>query len=128
MVSKYKILVIDDEPSVADALKLILEDNGYTAVLAKTGREGLRQVSARPFDLTILDLWLPDLSGRDVLSAIHERRPGVPVIMITARATPELLSELTGRGAADLLLKPFTPSQILDAVATALASRRVSHA
>ena len=126
MGEKYKILVVDDEQSVADALKLILDDSGYTTVLSKTGREGLQLARKRPFDLAILDLWLPDISGRDVLSAIHEKRPETPVIIITARETPELIPELRSRGAAAVLLKPFTPSQILEAVAAALTIRSVS--
>ncbi|HYP52531.1 MAG TPA: response regulator, partial [Pyrinomonadaceae bacterium] len=62
-----RILVIDDEESVRDALTLILEDEGFTVVSASAGREGIELARGSVFDLTITDLRLPDISGLDVL-------------------------------------------------------------
>jgi DNA-binding response OmpR family regulator len=117
------ILVIDDEPSIADALQMILEDKGYDVILAMTGRRGVEQTSDHRIDLIITDLQLPDMSGLDVLSAIRERDPHSPVIIITAHGSDEVNTEAARRGAYVVLSKPFLPSEVLNHVAAALAAR-----
>ena len=120
---KIGVLVIDDEPSVGDALKLILDDNGYTAVVARTGRDGLEQVRRQRFDVTITDLRLPDMSGLDVLRAIRQEDANNLVIIITAYGTSEIIVELLRHGAIDVLSKPFFPSDILKLINGALGNR-----
>jgi DNA-binding NtrC family response regulator len=122
-MSRAKVLIIDDEPSVADALKTILEDHGYETALAHTGGTGLEQAAAQRFDLTITDYQLPDMSGLDVLAAMHVRAAASPVVIITAYASPELRALAAERGALEVLTKPFLPSDILTLVAQALAQR-----
>jgi DNA-binding NtrC family response regulator len=121
--AKIVILVIDDEPSIADALRLILEDKGYAVVLAMNGSRGVEQTICHRIDLTITDLQLPDMSGLDVLSAIRERDPHSPVIIITAHGSEEVNAEAARRGAFAVLSKPFLPSDVLNHVAAALATR-----
>jgi two-component system, NtrC family, response regulator PilR len=123
MREKIGVLVIDDEPSVADALKLILDDNGYQAVVARTGGDGLEQARNRQFDVTITDLRLPDMSGLDVLNAIRAEDSTNLVIIITAYGTSEVVVELMNRGAVDVLPKPFFPSDILKIIKGALKNR-----
>jgi two-component system response regulator PilR (NtrC family) len=117
------VLVIDDEPSVADALKLILDDHGYRAVVARSGRDGLEQARKRQFDVTITDLRLPDMSGLDVLNAILKQDSDSLVIIITAYGTSEAIFELMSCGAVEVLPKPFFPSDILKVISTALQKR-----
>jgi DNA-binding NtrC family response regulator len=124
MEEKVGVLVIDDEPSVADALKIILDDNGYAAVVARTGRDGLEQARQRQFDVTITDLRLPDMSGLDVLSAIHEKDSNNLVIVITAYGTSEAIMESLSRGAVRVLSKPFFPSDLLKLIDAALKDRQ----
>lgn len=113
MEEKVWVLVIDDEPSVADALKLILDDNGYGVAVARCGRDGLALARKRRFDITITDLRLPDMSGQDVLNAILKQDSNSLVIIITAYGTSEAIKELMSRGALAVLPKPFFPSDIL---------------
>jgi DNA-binding response OmpR family regulator len=120
-MSRAKVLIIDDEPSVADALKTILEDHGYETALAHTGSAGLEQSAAQRFDLTITDYQLPDMSGLDVLVAMRGCAVACPVLIITAYPSPELRAAAAERGALDLLSKPFLPSDILALVEQALA-------
>jgi len=120
-MSRAKVLIIDDEPSVADALKTILEDNGYETALAHTGGAGLEQSATRRFDLTITDYQLPDMSGLDVLAVMRGRAVACPVLIITAYPSPELRATAAERGALDVLSKPFLPSDILALVEQALA-------
>lgn len=126
MKSRARILVIDDELSVADALKTILEDHGHETALAHTGGDGLVQSASQHFDLTITDYQLPDMSGLDVLAAMRGRAVACPVIIITAYPNPELRAVAAERGALDLLPKPFLPSDILELVEHALAQQTAS--
>lgn len=123
MVEKIKILVIDDEPSVVDAVKLILNDSGYDAVGALTGRDGIEEETRARYDLTITDLRLPDMSGFDVLRLIRGRDPQSLVIMITSHSTPEVISRAKDDGAVDVLPKPFSPNELLQLVNHALTNR-----
>ena len=119
--AKAVILVIDDEPSVADALKMILEDSGYIVLVAVTGRSGVERTCERRIDLLIVDLNLPDISGLDVLSAVRVREPDGRVIIITSHGSPEIDAEAARRGAITVLAKPFLPSELLQQVTSALA-------
>lgn len=128
MEKKLTVLVIDDEPSVADALMLVLSDSGYDVAVAMTGRDGLDKVSRQRFDVTITDLRLPDMSGMDVLSAIRDQDPCSLIIIITAHCSPEIVAESVKRGAVDVLSKPFFPSDLLALLEKALTSRnRISN-
>jgi two-component system response regulator PilR (NtrC family) len=123
MADKITILVIDDEPIVADALMIVLSDSGYDVAVAMTGRDGLDKIATRRFDVTITDLRLPDMSGLDVLSSIRENDPASLIIVITAHTTPELVAESVRRGAVDVLSKPFFPSDVLGSLNKALTNR-----
>jgi DNA-binding NtrC family response regulator len=123
MTEKVTILVIDDEPIVADALTVVLSDSGYEVAIAATGRDGLDKISKQKFDVTITDLRLPDMSGLDVLSDIREKDPSSLIIVITAHSSPEIVAESVKRGAIDVLSKPFFPSDVLGLLDKALTSR-----
>ncbi|HKR02194.1 MAG TPA: response regulator [Pyrinomonadaceae bacterium] len=120
-MEKIQVLIIEDDRSVADALKIILEDGGYETVVAANARQGLEQARLRRFDLTITDVHLPDLSGLDVLAALRKKDAASPVIIITANSTAEVLREAAARGAFRVLSKPFLPSEILELARRALA-------
>jgi DNA-binding NtrC family response regulator len=114
------VLVVDDEISVADALGMILRDNGYDVAVALTGRDALSKANSRRFDVTITDLRLPDMSGLDVLSYIKKKDPAGLVIIITAHSTPEANAELKSLGAYEVLSKPFHPSDVLTLISSGL--------
>ena len=120
MAKASRVLVIDDDASVRDALRLVLEDEGYAVVSASRGAEGVELLRAEGFDLVITDLRLPDMSGLDVLSAVRFERGRA--ILISAHATHEVSAEARLRGASGVLRKPFPPSDILRLVADALAT------
>ncbi len=124
-MKKAEVLIIDDEPSIAEALALILDDQGYETVSAGTGREGIEEAARRSFDVTITDLRLPDMSGLDVLKAICRGDKHNRVIVITAHGTPEMISELKACGAVEVLKKPFLPSDILGLIEAILKDRPV---
>lgn len=112
-MKNVKVLIIEDEQIVADALKMIIEDQGCEVTLALSGRDGFEQYDRRAFDLTITDVNLPDISGLDVLLRLRESIPCHPVIVITAHYTPEVVTTAKERGALEVLSKPFLPCEII---------------
>ena len=114
---KAEVLIIEDERSVADALKIILEDNGYRVSIATTGRDGIEEALRGRFCLTITDIGLSDMSGFDVIKAICPHKQ-MHFIIITSQ---NLMVEAQNCGAAGFLLKPFLPSEILQLIETTLA-------
>jgi DNA-binding NtrC family response regulator len=120
-MEKIQVLIIDDDRSVAAALKTVMEDAGYEAVVAINAHRGIEQTRLRRFDLIISDVQLPDMSGLDVLTILRKEDRKTPVIIITAHITPEIITEAMARGAFQVLPKPFLPSEILDLVGRAVA-------
>lgn len=116
-----QILIVDDEDHVRLSLKQVLEDAGYHVTTAEDGPVALDHLEESPCDLVLLDLRMPELSGRDVLDAIKDRRPDLPVAIVTAHGTVDEAVELIREGAENFIHKPFTPEQIRTTVAQALA-------
>lgn len=117
---KVSILVIDDEPVVGDALKLVLESNGYDVVLVEKGLEGIKHANSRRFGVGIIDLFLSDMSGLQAIKTIREQQPEILIIMITGKGTPQAYSEARRLGAVGILAKPFQPADILQLITRAL--------
>jgi DNA-binding response OmpR family regulator len=114
-----RVLVIDDEPSVADALKMILEDYGYGVAVAMTGREGIEQARCAEFDVIITDLRLPDADGMDIIAAAREGGMKGLVILITSHGTREIFARALARGADGVVAKPFRPADIIRLITAA---------
>jgi DNA-binding response OmpR family regulator len=108
-----RILVIEDEPKVARALKAGLERAGYEVALARSGEDGFFLASAEIFDLVLLDLMLPGRDGLQVLEALRRRAVKAPVLILTARDTVEDRVQGLDAGADDYLVKPFAFPELL---------------
>ncbi len=102
-----QILVIEDEPKVAGALKQGLESEHYVVSLASTGEEGFFLANNQTFDLVILDLMLPGRDGIEILQALRARGASTPVLILTARDAVDARVHGLDSGADDYLLKPF---------------------
>ena len=118
---KGAVLIIEDEPSVADALRIILEDSGYRVSIALTGRDGIEEARRGEFCLSITDVDLKDMTGFDVISAVCRHKPRMHFIIITSSGSEAVLAEARSCGAAGVLLKPFLPSEILQLIKTTLS-------
>jgi DNA-binding NtrC family response regulator len=114
------ILVIDDEPSVGDALSIVLGDLGYRVVVTLNGQDGIELARKEKFSVAITDLRLPDMSGLDVLRCLKINDPDCCVIIITAHCTSEVINESKRLGAYEVLSKPFFPSDILSLINSGL--------
>jgi CheY-like chemotaxis protein len=102
-----KILIVDDEPHVADLLARSLAREGHAPTVAHSGDEALRLIGkgASP-DALFLDISMPGMNGLDVLAEVRRRRPSLPVVVITGHATPEEVDEVRRLGAVDVIEKP----------------------
>jgi PAS domain S-box-containing protein len=109
---KPRILVIDDEPRIRDACILVLSDKGFDVSAAPDGEQGLQMIKEKHFDIVLVDLMMPTISGFDVLSEVRSNHPDTVVIVITGYATLEHSIEAMKKGAFDFIPKPFTPDQL----------------
>jgi len=116
----YRILVIEDEPSMQTGLRDNLEIEGYAVTVEGDGKEGLDTMLRDPFDLVLLDIMLPSMSGFDVLKRARAKGIQVPVMMLTAKG--EEIDKVLGLelGADDYITKPFSLRELLARVKAVL--------
>lgn len=107
------ILIVDDEGNIRRMLRALLESEGYSVREAGTAEEGLLEAERTPPEAILLDLMLPGMSGLDALPRFDESVPGVPVVMMSGRATLSDAVEATRRGAFHFIEKPLTPETVL---------------
>jgi DNA-binding NtrC family response regulator len=110
------VLVIDDEKNMRRSLQTMLEDEGYAARTVESAEQGLALVAREPFFMVITDAHLNGMSGYELLGRLRQSHPELPLLMITAYATPKLAVEAIKAGAIDYLAKPFEPEELLHAV------------
>lgn len=108
---KRSVLIVDDEKIIRDSLRDWLQD-GYNVTTCETGEEAIELVKNHDFDVLILDVRLTGKSGLQVLKEIKEIKPQIRSIIITAYPTVELAVESMKAGAADYIVKPFSPEQL----------------
>jgi DNA-binding response OmpR family regulator len=107
------ILLIEDEPGIVDFVRRGLEAEGFEVEAELDGVAGERRALQGSFDAVVLDLMLPGRSGTEVLASLHQAKPGLPVIVLTARGEVEdRVAGLDG-GASDYLVKPFSLAELL---------------
>ncbi|MGE6631106.1 response regulator transcription factor [Bacillus sp. NPDC077027] len=110
---KGKILVVEDEKKIARVLSLELEYEGYDVTVKETGMEGLKALEEQVYDLVLLDVMMPELSGLEVLRRVRKTNTDTPIILITARdSVPDKVSGLD-LGANDYITKPFDIEELL---------------
>lgn len=117
-MDKSRILVVDDEPGIVDIAKANLEGYGYDVIPAYDGEQALRMIESEKPDLVVLDILMPEMDGWDVLERIesHPEFSGIPVIMLTARASDEDVLRGLETGAVEYMTKPFYPQDLVAAI------------
>lgn len=117
-----RILVVDDEPVVRELTVEILRRNGYDPHGVPSARQALDLLDEETFDLVVSDVVMPEMTGVEFLYELQERRPGLPVVLMTGGSKePERATKAVELGACGLLYKPFSQAELTAAVATALA-------
>ena len=122
---REKILVIEDEKSIARFISTILTANGYEAMRAASGAEAMSMISSHCPDLVILDLGLPDMDGLDILRQLRSWST-LPVVVVSARSHEQDKVSALDLGADDYLTKPFGTDELLARVRTAIRHTRTA--
>jgi DNA-binding NtrC family response regulator len=117
------VLIVEDERSAADYLRVLLEESGYDVRVTENGLAALVALEARAYDLVISDIRMPQMDGLELLSLLQQRWPQLPVIMLTANSDVSDVVEAVQLGAVNYLLKPASPPVVNSAVEKALAFR-----
>ena len=124
-MTKEKILIIDDEASICSSLKGILEDEGFLVKTAESGEQGLELLKSQNVDLVLLDIWLPKMSGIEVLKKIKVMEESPQVVMISGHGTIETAVTATKLGAHDFLEKPLSLEKVVLTVRNALRQKKL---
>lgn len=114
------ILVIEDDKQIQIFLKYVLEKEHYACQQAETGEQALTRLEDRPADVILLDLGLPDIDGMDLITKIRSRWDTTPILVISARDQDEEKAAALDLGADDYLTKPFSSTELLARIRTAL--------
>ncbi len=121
-----RILVIDDEQGIREGIKRGLSPEGYIVEVAADGEQGLALFRQHPFDLVLIDVMMPGVSGIDLIAEIHQIDPDAVCIIITGYATVEMAVRAIKEGAYDFLTKPFSVDDLLLVVRQGLERRRLT--
>lgn len=119
------VLIIDDDPAVRATMEIVLKRDSHAVILADNGRKGLQLLQAGQFDLLIVDLFMPDMDGLEIVGHVRKSRSELPIIVISGHYTgtgpaPDFLQMATKLGAVYSLQKPFRPAELLTAVSKCL--------
>ncbi|MCQ2446358.1 MAG: response regulator transcription factor [Clostridia bacterium] len=125
MAGKQKILVVEDESSIASFISAILEANGFEAMTAHGGREAYSAITSHCPDAVILDLGLPDMDGMKIIRAVREWST-LPIVVVSARTHERDKVEALDAGADDYITKPFGTSELMARIRTALRHTHTS--
>ena len=116
-----RVLVVDDDPGIRDALRMILEYEGYQVTTAADGKSALTSLDSERVDAVLLDIKMPGMDGLEILDRIAEREAAPPVLMISGHGDIATAVEATRRGAVDFLEKPPERERILVSLRNALS-------
>ena len=113
---KARILIVDDDPSITEVLKIILETRGYKVDTASTGKEAMEKSEEKIYNLAILDIKLPDMEGTKLLKAMRETSPKMIKIMLTGYPQLQNAIEALNYGADAYFIKPADPAKLLKTI------------
>src|SRR5919109_3091627 len=119
-----RVLVVDDEPVLLKALEALLTKKGHQVTALDSPITATQKLAQEDFDVALLDVKMPDLSGLELLTAVKHRRPEVEVIMMTGHATVETALAAVKAGAYDYLTKPFDDVEVVARVVAKAAERK----
>ncbi len=124
-MSQYNILWADDEIDLLKPYIMFLQSKGYDVTPVNSGADALEKIEERLFDVVFLDEMMPGLTGLETLAQLKQRKPNLPVVMITKSEEERIMEEAIGSKIADYLIKPLNPNQILLSVKKILDNKRL---
>jgi DNA-binding response OmpR family regulator len=117
-----RVLIIDDQKDVRAMVAIVLRVNRFEVVEAESGAAGLKAFAESPFDAAIVDIFLGDTSGVDVITALRERAPALPVIAVSGMTALDFMDQSPQLASVACLQKPFRPNDLLQALRKAQAA------
>jgi len=111
-----RVLVIDDQKDVRAMVGIVLRVHRFEVVEAESGAAGLNAFEESPFDAAIVDIFLGDTSGLDVIASLRERAPGLPIIAVSGMTTLDFMDQSPHLANVVCLQKPFRPNDLLQAL------------
>ena len=116
MGERARILVVDDDESVRKILTIILEEKGYVVDTAENGKEAIEKSKTKFYNLSLIDIRLPDVEGTKLLTAIHETTPKMVKIIVTGYPSLQNAIEAVNEGADAYVVKPFNMESVLNTI------------
>jgi DNA-binding NtrC family response regulator len=118
-IEKVNILVAEDEPDLRDILKVTLEQEGYGAILAGDGDEAIKKMEEESFQMALIDIKMPGVNGKELVSKIKQINPRLPIVIITG--SPDFMEEVSlKKQAYEYIYKPFRLNGLVKVVKGAL--------
>jgi DNA-binding NtrC family response regulator len=119
-----RVLIVDDQKDVRAMVAIVLRVNRYDVVEAESGTAGLKAFNESAFDAAIVDIFLAETSGVDLMATIRERAPGFPIVAISGMTALDFIGEAPGLADVVCLQKPFRPNDLLQALQKAQQGAR----
>ncbi|MCR9154972.1 MAG: response regulator transcription factor [Croceimicrobium sp.] len=112
MSDKAKILIVDDEPLIRDALAFKLTKDGYEVDTAEDGEKAIQKIESEEYHIIISDIMMPFISGFELVKILKERGTDAPVLMLTSLNSETAVLKAFDLGADDFMTKPFSPNEL----------------
>ena len=112
MSDKAKILIVDDEPLIRDALAFKLTKDGYDVDTAEDGEKAIQKIESEEYHIIISDIMMPFISGFELVKILKERGTDAPVLMLTSLNSETAVLKAFDLGADDFMTKPFSPNEL----------------
>lgn len=114
------VLVVDDDRVVLSSCRRILEAEGHAVTLTSSAKEALAAMAGKKYDLLLVDVIMPEYDGMYLIGNVKQMWTGLPILVMSGYPTPETISSGLRMGATHFIAKPFTPNELIEAVARAL--------
>ena len=123
MSALRKVLVVDDDPVVGRSFDRVLSGKGYAVITASNGQDALNKLEAEDYDVVFTDIKMPGMSGLEMAERVKERRPWLPVVIVTGYGSPGNEARAEAAGVSGFLRKPLSPEMIEGSAQKALSER-----
>jgi CheY-like chemotaxis protein len=126
MSALRKVLVVDDDPVVAKSFNRVLSGKGYAVITASNGQEALNKLEAEDYDVVFTDIKMPGMSGLEMAEQVKQRRPWLPVVIVTGYGSPDNEARAEAAGVSGFLRKPLSPEMIEGSAQKAFSEKDAS--
>jgi len=123
MSALRKVLVVDDDPVVGKSFDRVLSGKGYAVITASNAQEALNKLDAEDYDVVFTDIKMPGMSGLEMAERVKERRPWLPVVIVTGYGSPDNEARAEAAGVSGFLRKPLSPEMIEGSAQKALSEK-----